>query len=655
MKRINNYLFLSILTIFILITSCNQEELVHSKQISTKELVLKLSLATSNTTRVTTEPGETILNENRLNTLDVFIYMNGEETCAFYQREKTDQDLTNTGEYILPLKATQEMFVSKATYTTYVIANYAGNIPPEGFTLTTLKNLSASSLNPDKIQDNFIMDGKTAMVLNDGVIIDKKIEVSLKRTAAKIRITPIYSNGYTASTEISKKLIKYASNGDIIENKNIITPNLLNMSDFTAQSTGAGNKDQVILYSYPNDWNKNTNEETYILINAPVKKADGTEKLQNYYKIPVNYRLPANDTDTNIDKDALYKLQRNYLYDITVQIDQPGAPTPETAVEIKGNYTIQDWSTKEVLVAVEGLNFIYVKDTKITLPNSTKFTTIFQSSTPDVKVTNIKVNGKSIANGSNGINIICQSGVKTGNIEINTSLPINFVAKEIEFTVVNDAGLTQQVTVSQFPALYIGSDISADTPGGSQGQNNNKMYVISSFVADFSSLPDPDEFNENFGSGYYHYAPQPTLGASYSQYIREKGILGYPKTDSDGITIDNEDNNRRISPRLMLASQYGVTTASDYVSSRKKCNDYVENDQTTGQQYSDWRMPTLAEVYLIDVLQNIKVCEVKEILEGGWYWSSRASGAVNFMDPRVGNGSDFNSLYTSIRCVRDVK
>ena len=64
----------------------------------------------------------------------------------------------------------------------------------------------------------------------------------------------------------------------------------------------------------------------------------------------------------------------------------------------------------------------------------------------------------------------------------------------------------------------------------------------------------------------------------------------------------------------MLASQHGVTTADSYTNSRDKCAAYVENDATTNERYSDWRMPTLAEVYLIDVLQNIKVAEVKKDL-----------------------------------------
>ena len=116
----------------------------------------------------------------------------------------------------------------------------------------------------------------------------------------------------------------------------------------------------------------------YTSINVPVKDAGGNTIDQNYYKIPVNYRLP--DGSTN-QVESLYKLERNRLYDIRVNIDKAGDTDPHSAVQLNAGYTIQDWSTHEVLVSVEGINFIYVKDTKISMPNNTQFTTTFQSST----------------------------------------------------------------------------------------------------------------------------------------------------------------------------------------------------------------------------------------------------------------------------------
>lgn len=390
-------------------------------------------------------------------------------------------------------------------------------------------------------------------------------------------------------------------------------------------------------------------------MNIPIVTENGTLS-NNYYKVPVNYQLSSDGDikdptyEQEVDRAALYKLQQNYLYDVTLLVDKAGSTTPKTAVALSTNYTIADWTTRDVVVNVEGFNFIYVKNTDITLPNSTSYTTTFQSSTPDVTISDITVNGVQTDNNTTDISISATSGTKAGNIVINSPLPTNFVAKEITFIVRNGAGSTQKVTVTQYPALYIGSHTSMETPGGSQGQDNKKMYIISSFVADFSTLPDPDEFDENFT----HLDPEPDLGASYASYIRSSAVLGYPTTDTQGATIDSDENNRRMSPQFMLASQYGVTVASDYATAREHCIDYVERDSTTGQSYSDWRIPTLAETYMIDVLQNIRIAEVKRILEGSYYWSARGSQSVKFMDPRVG-GTNSNYTNASVRCVRDVK
>ena len=655
MKRNKLYILPLILSLFWGLTSCEDDSSIESAGTgSVSGITLKLSMPSSVASRAVEEPGEEALNENTINSLDVFVYREEADECLFYQHFAFSPELTGTGEHTATLDAAQEKFDQNINHTIYVVANHTATIPAAGLSLPELKALTAPTLDADKKQDAFLMDGKHTMVLNDGIIVNKEIPVVLKRAAAKIRISLNYVNGFTPidNNIPSKKMVNYAASGSSIADGSVNAPTLQSMNSFTEQNTGAGNSNQFILYSYANDWTKDTNRESYVLINVPVKDADGNTTTQNYYKIPVNYRLSDGSTGQT---ENLYKLERNRLYDIRVNIDKKGDTYPHSAVPLNAGYTIQDWSTHEVLVSVEGINFIYVKDTKISMPNSTQFTTTFQSSTPDVEIQKITVNGVSVSNGRKEITITATPNVKSGNITITSPLPENFLAKDITFQVVNGAGLTQPVTVSQYPALYIGSDISADVPGGSQGQNNTKMYIMNSFVADFSTLPNPDEFDEDFGSGYSHYAANPALGASYASYIRDNAVLGYPLTDSEHAAIDTEENNRRISPHFMLASQHGTTTASTYTASRIKCRDYVERDATTGETYSDWRMPTQAEIYLIDVLQNIRICEVKGILEGNYYWSSNASGAVNFMDPRVGEGGKFSPLNASVRCVRDIR
>lgn len=649
-----NFLYIVLISLLALV-SCTREDNNDIEGINDKSIVLKFSIPENKNTKATTEDGEDNLNENRVKTLDVFIYQENGNPCIFYQHIDLSPEITGTGEYSKVLSATQDQFQTNVKYSIRVVANYTGVIPADGLSFSELRSLTVSSLDTDKKQDYFIMDGVTSTILNDGVVIDKTIPVTLKRAAAKIRVGMSYANGFSLADNaaITKRVINYSSNSTVIDER-IFLPTLQSMSSFTNQDSGAGNTNNIIVYSYANDWNDNINNETYLIVNVPVKNTQGEVLLQNYYKVPVNFRLPSGTNPTSEETKALYKIQRNYLYDITVLVDKAGSTTPETAVTLDANYVVMDWTTKDVIVAVEGLNFLFVRDSHITLPNNTSFTTLFQSSTPDVQITDIKVNDTPISNGSNGVNISWTANAKYGSIVINSTLPTNFFEKDITFTVRNGIGLTQQVTVSQFPPLFLSSDISADEPGGSQGQDNNKMYIITSLVADFSNLKDPDEFDEDFGSGYTHYAPNPELGASYAKYIRENAVLGYPQTDANGATLDTPENNRRISPRYMLASQHGTTTASDYNSSKAKCIVYVENDETTGETYSDWRMPTLAEIYMIDILQNTRASEVKKILEGNYYWSARGSGAVNFMDPRVG-GNAFTQYHASVRCVRDVK
>lgn len=636
------------------VSSCTRDEPANPDNGNVGDISLRLSFAGASVARVTddSEDGDDGLNENRIKTLDVFIYKKGDDNCAYYQHIVPSAELTGTGEYTADLNVFQEVFESDAEYETYVVVNYAGVIPADGYMLSALKDLSVSGLNPDGQQDYFLMDGvSSAMVLNNKIIVNKEIPVSLKRAASKIRVKVTCSNGYTleSGNGINKKLVNYAVNSRVLENGNSFTPDLLEMSDFTPSIVDETTHVAFVMYAYANDWNDDVNKETYILLDVPMSKGL-IGYTHNYYRIPVNYRIPLDENDKSTE--TFYKLQRNYLYDISVTIDTVGSPDPEKAVELTTQYTIENWTTKEVLVSVEGINFLYVEDSRITMPNSTKYTTTFQSSTP-VTISNIKVNGKTPA--ANEVSIEWSKSAKSGDIVINSKLPNNFVAKTVTFTVTNESGMTQDVQVEQYPALYIGYDVSLDAPDGSQGQNNKKMFIINSFVADFSSLPDPDEFDEDFGTGYTHYAPNPTLGVSYASYIREHAVLGYPRVDADGNTIDSEENNRRISPRFMLASQHGATAAGNYVVARDKCNTYVERDSTTGETYSDWRMPTLAEIYMIDILQNIRLSDVKKILEGGWYWSSRMSGAVNFMDPRVGNAATSGELYAAVRCVRDVK
>lgn len=132
----------------------------------------------------------------------------------------------------------QEKFALNVKHSVYVIANHTATIPEAGLTLTQLKALAAPALDADKKQDVFLMDGEQTMVLNDGIIANKEIPVTLRRAAAKIRITLNYVNGFTPldGETPSKKIVNYAADGSSIAQGAVIPTQLQTMNSFTART-----------------------------------------------------------------------------------------------------------------------------------------------------------------------------------------------------------------------------------------------------------------------------------------------------------------------------------------------------------------------------------------------------------------------------------
>ena len=66
------------------------------------------------------------------------------------------------------------------------------------------------------------------------------------------------------------------------------------------------------------------------------------------------------------------------------------------------------------------------------------------------------------------------------------------------------------------------------------------------------------------------------------------------------------------------------------------------------KDYKDWRLPTAAEIAVIEEYQRTTNSAVDKVLAGSYYWS--ASGAV-----KIEGGSGGSKTNAYIRCIRDVK
>ncbi|MDH6313348.1 hypothetical protein M2137_002138 [Parabacteroides sp. PFB2-10] len=386
-------------------------------------------------------------------------------------------------------------------------------------------------------------------------------------------------------------------------------------------------------YTYERETSETDFVEIKVTGNLTESNADFTESKT--YKMALNPQKVSGSTTKTTDG-----LIHGYYYKSTGKIDVKNKT-------INFDYEILDWiDIRLTEVDIIPIHYLQVRDVYISLPNDSNTMTIYQSSS-NVSITDVTVY-KWTVSGYTEIDKdrvdVTFTGEKDGNINIFTPLPDNFVPRKITFTVRNLNGLTRDVTVIQYPPLYVTSHTTTGTPSGGNGQDNKAMYMINSLVADYSKLPYPDDRNYTKNSW--------SNGVTFTNYLRDNAIMGYPLTDN-GKTIDTGENNYRISPRFMLASQCGVNDRASYTTRQSFCDTYSETDSNTGKTYSDWRMPTLAEVYLIDVLQNIKACEVKKILEGSYYWSARSSETILFMDWYVDNSG--SSTTGSVRCVRDVK
>jgi len=127
--------------------------------------------------------------------------------------------------------------------------------------------------------------------------------------------------------------------------------------------------------------------------------------------------------------------------------------------------------------------------------------------------------------------------------------------------------------------------------------------------------------------------------------------LGYPLIDS-GTHLSNDNI---VSPAFMLASRLGVTNqvTSDTkakLSPAKHCNRYVEvgQDETV---YSGWRLPTAAEIAIIDGYQgNSQVINntLDQVLTGKHYCTLDGDDTV------VTHNTTANPESVYLRCVRDL-
>lgn len=390
MKTYIRYLLISLPAICGLFSSCTEETQFNTSDYTGQgRVILSYSVGNQSQSRATTETeagwdGE--WNENKVTRLDLFIFRgNGNQLVthltntdiSYNDADETYSNVTETlaDDWVIDDLSPNDI---QAGDQIYLIANNesVGDIN----TLAGLQEAFLDELTCNAKQNSFVMVGSGDDVTITRSGNDVTISVDLIRVAAKIRLS--FTN--TSLTDVSYRFVNYASTSALLEESEATylasqTLSVFPLGDglqaitLNDENLYIDNSTQkLVLYSYANDWyeegedytNEDVNNETmsddqiykeepineekqtYILLRAPY---DGK---YYYYKVPVNYRLPENNDAVDIDKDSykhLYRLQRNYIYDITVSIDRPGGPEYEP-IELPLNILVVPWGEKDITI-----------------------------------------------------------------------------------------------------------------------------------------------------------------------------------------------------------------------------------------------------------------------------------------------------------------
>lgn len=408
------------------------------------------------------------------------------------------------------------------------------------------------------------------------------------------------------------------------------------------------------------------------------KEQEGAQseyKGSNYYKIPVR-----------LGDVTAHQLNRNTIYRVNVTIDRMGQPQVDKPVELKPAYEVIQWTTVTIDVDGGNLNYLELLKEEIIMKNiDESLEQYFTSSSPvTASISEVyyydKYGVKQTIPERNyeyyGISASPESG-NFGNLTVDSEIPENNGIRYIKVTVTNEQGLSKEFTVKQYPLEYIvtvpgwysyRTDFRStyEVMGNRKTWNDNFQSKVYTKGSIYTYAWYRGKWKYNYRYGYYwewDTSSNPTnvqLGEKQSSnpnnnmyFVRitktsSEYVLSVPAVDADGYTERSSKNNQLVAPAFMIASQLGTVYPQSFPSAQEHCKQYAEKS-LAGEVYEDWRLPTEAELKIIDRYQNTDGSVIDEVLGGRYYWA--ASGKA--YETQKGTEGTKDEAY--IRCIRTVK
>lgn len=290
-------------------------------------------------------------NENKVEWVDVFLF---NADGSLYKHIGDSVSVDDAKEYKELDSELTYAELTNGSYTYYMVANCASLENFSGTTLGALQEaMIGTPLTCNEKQSSFVMDGQGTLD-KDETAKTATLTFNLSRAAVKIRVSVVNTSNTSIINSCAYRLFNYVETGTSVlaaQEKYGATTRKSMDQDMEAEYALIYNEEKVVFYSYPNDWFDTsklggsdgawtikdfvtedpieTKNQTYILLRAPFNGTD------YYYKVPVNKTIyEGNDAVTFTDAQLkeirdLYRMKRNYIYDVTVKIDREGGPVTD--------------------------------------------------------------------------------------------------------------------------------------------------------------------------------------------------------------------------------------------------------------------------------------------------------------------------------------
>ena len=518
-----------------------------------------------------TEHGDNTLNENNINFVDLYFFPNGKSNkdAVLVEDNHAVEFDTSGGDttYFVKVRTgdtkLNELFGStqNGSCEVYAVANSSQKSPSASTCLDSLRlRVLRHNFGAQLTQGHFIMQSNpeklATVVLKDGAATGS---IPMTRVAAKLQIylnvpdtLHVYNkdgSGFAVwksdrshmSIVFNNGLMDYTLNGKDTSHPDSSFYNSMqvDMHKYATMTRNTVDYDysHTPFYSYPFSWKETDTHVPTFIIAVPWSKLNPGTGSDTYGTPEITYYQVHPNMLTG-------KLQSNYFYRMYMKIETVGSTDNTTPVDITpSGYRIQPWGEvklnthKDVTGDLYRYTYLVVDPTSVVLNNTSTTTLHYTSSsalTKDTKITKVEYNSYETPGQVTHHTLTADDLAKltTNRYELDyTSTPgqIRFThnvddgtyaAKTITIQVANDDGLTELVTITQYPAIYMHT-----FPG-----DNAFVDGYFSHVAD----PAPsigDAISNRYSSGYYNsvnYGNIRTSGGSYYTYYQNTQNVTVP-------------------------------------------------------------------------------------------------------------------------------